>query len=221
MSILVFDGTGQKVLAGLSFQMDTKIIQGVANYDATAQPGGVIGNYNFRLGATNVVLTANTWVRIGCSFNKTTGEVKWRGPGFNGFVMGAAIGSDAGEADFLASPNYAATPLNAAASSAKFDNYRVRAVATDGLLAVSEVATVANVFNVFPNPVNDVINVSNSQNGTVNKITVTDVNGRTVKEAKYDNGTNVQINVSDLSSGVYMMNISSDKGSTVKKIVKN
>jgi len=220
MSILVFDGTGQKVLTGLSFQMDTKIIQGVSNYDATAQ-GGVVGNYNFRLGTTNVVLTANTWVRIGCSFNKTTGEVKWRGPGFNGFVMGAAAGNDPAEADFMASPNYAATPLNAAASSAKFDNYRVRGVAVDGLLAVNEVATVANVFNVFPNPVNDVINVSNSQNSTVNKITVTDLNGRIVKEAKYDNGANVQMNVSDLSSGVYMMNISSDKGSIVKKIVKN
>lgn len=222
MSLLIFDTAGTKILAGLSFQMDTKIIQGVAYYDASAQPGGSIANYNFRLGATaNIVLAANTWVRIGCSFNKTTGEVKWRGPGFNGFVPGAAANSDAGEADFMASPNYAATPANAAAGTVKFDNYRIRAVATDGLLAVNQIATAATAFTVFPNPANDVINVSNTNNVNVNKITVTDLNGRVVKEVNYSNTTNIQVNVSDLSSGVYMMNINSDKGSSVQKIIKN
>jgi len=220
VSLLVFDGTLDKVLAGLSFQMDTKIIQGVANYDARTQ-GGELANYNFRLGATDFVLPANTWVRVGSSFNKTTGEVKWRGPGFNGYIMGAATGADAGEADFIVSPNYVATPANTVASAVRFDNYTIKAEATDRLLAVDNTTTVATSFDVFPNPVNNVVNVSNAQNNTVNKITVTDVNGRIVKEAKYSNETNVQMNVSELSSGVYMMNISSEKGSTVKKIIKN
>ena len=30
-----------------------------------------------------------------------------------------------------------------------------------------------------------------------------------------------QVNISDLSSGVYMMNITSEKGSVTKKIIKN
>jgi len=220
MSLLIFDTTGTKILTGLSFQMDTKIIQGVSYYDATSQ-GGTLANYNFRLGTTNVVLAANTWVRIGCSYNKTTGEVKWRGPGFNGFVMGAATNSDAGEADFLASPNYAATPANAAAGIVKYDNYRIRAVLSDSLLAVDQIATAATAFTVFPNPANDVINVSNSNDVNVNKITVTDLNGRVVKQVNYSNTTNIQVNVSDLSSGVYMMNIDSDKGSSVQKVIKN
>lgn len=221
MSFFIFNAAGTDVLAGLTFQADTKIIQGVAYYDATAQTGGVVGTYNFRLGTTNVVLAANTWVRIGCSFNKTTGEVRWKGPGFNGFVMGAGTGTDPSEADFVAAPNYAATPANAVASSVKFDNYRLRAVSVDGLLAVSNNETAVAAISVYPNPVNDIINVVNTQNVNVNSITVTDLNGRIVKEAKYSNTSNVQMNVSDLSSGVYMMNIQSDKGSSVKKIVKN
>jgi len=220
MSFYIFNDAGTDVLAGLTFQSDTKIIQGVAYYDATAQTGGVLGTYNFRLGTTNVVLAANTWVRIGCSFNKTTGEVKWRGPGFNGFVIGAGIGTDPSEADFVAAPNYATTPANAVANTVKFDNYTLKAVAVDGLLAVNNIETAATAISVYPNPVSDIINVANTQNVNVNRITVTDVNGRIVKEAKYGNASNVQMNVSDLSAGVYMMSINSDKGTSVKKIVK-
>jgi hypothetical protein len=49
---------------------------------------------------------------------------------------------------------------------------------------------------------------------------VVDLNGRIVKfkENIYENS--VQINISDLQSGVYMMTINSDNGSAVKKIIK-
>lgn len=75
--------------------------------------------------------------------------------------------------------------------------------------------------SVYPNPANDVVNVTNAENILVNGITVTDLNGRTVKSSKFDGVANAQINISDLASGVYMMTVSSDKGSMTKKIVKN
>lgn len=75
--------------------------------------------------------------------------------------------------------------------------------------------------SVFPNPANDVVNVTNAENILVNGITVTDLNGRTVKTSKYNGVANAQINISDLASGVYMLTVSSDKGSLTKKIVKN
>jgi len=76
-------------------------------------------------------------------------------------------------------------------------------------------------FSVYPNPVNNVVTISNSANATIDAVTVSDLNGRTVKSVKLNGETSAQVNISDLSAGVYMMNISSDQGSVTKKIVKN
>src|SRR5690606_6964633 len=78
MRALIYDLTGTKIVAGLSFVMSTKVISGVAYYDNTAG-GGAVGNYLFNLGtaaAPSIELPANTWVRIGMSFNYATGQVR-------------------------------------------------------------------------------------------------------------------------------------------------
>ena len=74
---------------------------------------------------------------------------------------------------------------------------------------------------MYPNPANNLVNIANGENMMVNKVTVTDLNGRTVKNVSFDNVANVQVNVSDLASGLYLMNITSDKGTATKKFVKN
>jgi hypothetical protein len=75
-------------------------------------------------------------------------------------------------------------------------------------------------FSVFPNPANNIVNITNAK-VAINNVSVTDLNGRTVKNAKFDGVAEAQVNISDLASGIYMMTISSDKGTTTKKIVKN
>lgn len=79
----------------------------------------------------------------------------------------------------------------------------------------------ATEFAVYPNPATNVINVANANNTLLSAINIVDLNGRTVKSMKYDGATQAQINISDLASGVYIMNIASDRGTTTKKIVKN
>jgi len=78
----------------------------------------------------------------------------------------------------------------------------------------------AAAFSVSPNPANGIVTIANA-NALVNAVSVTDMNGRVVKTASFDGATQAQVNVSDLANGVYMMTISSDKGSVTKKIVKN
>jgi hypothetical protein len=94
----------------------------------------------------------------------------------------------------------------------------VYSIALDGLAGVD--SQLASNFKVYPNPTSNVVNV-NSANALVNAVNFTDLNGRIVKSAKFNGAADAQVNISDLASGVYMMNISSDKGTTVKKIVKN
>ncbi len=109
------------------------------------------------------------------------------------------------------------SPLNATASSTHallIDKFEVTQT-----LSVNEFLN--SKFSVSPNPANDFISVSNSDNILVSGISITDLNGRVVKQNSYSNVSDIQVNVSDLASGMYMMNITSDKGSVTKKIVKN
>jgi hypothetical protein len=48
-----------------------------------------------------------------------------------------------------------------------------------------------------------------------------DINGRTVKSESFNNVTEIQVNISDLSAGMYFMNINTEMGTAIKKIVKN
>ena len=77
-----------------------------------------------------------------------------------------------------------------------------------------------NSISVYPNPSNGIVTIKNSGVSLENAL-ITDVNGRFIKS--YDlNGTTLDKEVdlsSVVSSGIYFMTISSENGSTVKKII--
>jgi hypothetical protein len=74
--------------------------------------------------------------------------------------------------------------------------------------------------SVYPNPANDIVTIA-AGDALVNNVSIVDINGRTVKSVKFDGLANTQVNVSDLAKGVYVMTISSDKGTTTQKLMKN
>ncbi|MBF6642363.1 T9SS type A sorting domain-containing protein [Flavobacterium sp. J49] len=78
----------------------------------------------------------------------------------------------------------------------------------------------ANSFNVFPNPTSDVINVTSNEGNVITSLSIVDINGRIVKSLEATNNTLNQINVSDLNSGVYFININSVDGKVSKKFIK-
>lgn len=100
-------------------------------------------------------------------------------------------------------------------SSAFVDNVQT----VSGLLGVNKF-DVAKL-SVYPNPTSGLVTISNDDNSSLETVSITDLNGRVVKSLKLNGESTSQINISELSAGVYMMNISSDKGSITKKIVKN
>lgn len=75
-----------------------------------------------------------------------------------------------------------------------------------------------NNFAVYPNPVRDVLNVSNLNATEITSISISDINGRVVKELK---NSIESINVLDLNSGVYFLKISTVDGVGTTKIIKN
>lgn len=93
----------------------------------------------------------------------------------------------------------------------------------DVLLTQTALATdqfAASHFSVFPNPATNVVNVSGKNNTQITGVSISDLNGRVVKQSSATLAT-VQIDINDLAKGVYMMNITSNEGTGTKKIIKN
>jgi len=78
-----------------------------------------------------------------------------------------------------------------------------------------------NNFSIYPNPANNVLNLSVKNGLTVNEISVVDINGRTVKTINNSFDSEMEINVADLTSGVYMLNVKTEEGVATSKFVKN
>uniref|UniRef100_UPI004049D969 T9SS type A sorting domain-containing protein n=2 Tax=Flavobacterium sp. TaxID=239 RepID=UPI004049D969 len=182
------------------------------------------GTYNISLGPTAaepVTFPENTTVRIGFSFNKTSGRATWKtatvdnvffeGQGANGPVT---VGANPGEIDFLG----IAGTGNTVGTSGVFDNFLVKASATDSLLS-SENNFAATNFEIYPNPATDVINV-NAGNLLINAVQITDLNGRIIKNITTETLTSVQVDIQDLNSGLYMMSVFTNEGVGTSKIVK-
>ncbi|MFN3753280.1 choice-of-anchor J domain-containing protein [Flavobacterium sp.] len=92
-------------------------------------------------------------------------------------------------------------------------------ISIDGTLSSTEFTS--SKFSTYPNPANNLVTISNNENILVSNVTITDINGRTIKNVSVNNLSTVQMNVSDLTSGVYFMNIDSDSGKAVKKFIKS
>lgn len=74
-----------------------------------------------------------------------------------------------------------------------------------------------NNFAVYPNPVADVVNIANLNGLEITSASITDINGRVVKQV---NAAVEAINVADLSSGVYFLKVTTTEGAGISKFVK-
>jgi type IX secretion system substrate protein len=72
-------------------------------------------------------------------------------------------------------------------------------------------------FNVYPNPVKDVLNITSISEVKINDIKLYSVSGALVKEVRLENN---QIDMSDLTPGVYYVKIIAGSRQIIKKIIK-
>ncbi len=180
----------------------------------------------------------DSWVKLGFSYNKSTGQTRWKGSGVNGVTNSPASAialnmtpgrlvikvdtNNFGQVTDGGTPPVVLYPaiLNAASAIFAIDNIKISATSVDNLLSNYSFNELNKDFLVFPNPTNSIISISNTENVTINKISITDVNGRIVKADNFVNISNIELNISDLNNGLYFINIYSENGLTTKKIVK-
>ena len=109
-------------------------------------------------------------------------------------------------------------------------NYEVYDTEIEGYVLIGEITTVEvketlsisevldHSISFYPNPVKDnQINIQNNTNINIQSIQFYNVLG---KEVKHVLRPNLQLNISDLSSGMYIMKVNTDQGELSKKLIK-
>lgn len=76
-------------------------------------------------------------------------------------------------------------------------------------------------FAMYPNPANNVLNISGNAGLSMETVVITDLNGRVVKQQNLGGVASSEINVADLTSGMYLITISSAEGKGTSKFMKN
>jgi len=171
----------------------------------------------------SVTYEPNTWIRVGFSYNITTGEAIWKGP--NGIL---STGSAYNSTNWIANSNPTELSINVTVpttgiinnttSDVIFDNLIVRAVATS-TLSLDNVQNVDKKISLFPNPTTNNINILSNEN--IKNIKIMDVNGRVIINQITSNTDTLNMDVSNLKSGVYIIFVESESGIEKTKFIKS
>ncbi len=88
---------------------------------------------------------------------------------------------------------------------------------------IMDVVNTADSWNVYPNPSTDRITIESlDANAEMKSLEVYDITGKLIKSLNYETISQSQsIDIADLQSGVYVLNIQTDKNRITKKFIKN
>lgn len=71
--------------------------------------------------------------------------------------------------------------------------------------------------SLYPNPINSILNLNLVNNETIDKVTITNILGKAVLEQSQNT---TQINLEDLASGLYIVQVFSTKNKYIKMVIK-
>jgi subtilisin-like proprotein convertase family protein len=78
-----------------------------------------------------------------------------------------------------------------------------------------------NAISMYPNPAQDRVTISNTSNIQLEKAVIFDLNGKMLNQIDLSTMQGEQvINISDLASGVYVVQLTSDTSSAIKRLIK-
>lgn len=221
------DGTTRRTMVAMQYEAGSGELVGLA----TLNNAGAEGFFGFDLGsdamgaAAPLVLPANTWVRIGISYDTVTGEIRWKSDFANtdvAFTNAANLIIGQIPDDFIMisfdGTNTAATPpvTNAAAHTIVIDDMVVRASAVDSLLSEGDESLENATISIFPNPTADRLNIS--ADIELSSYTILDFSGRVIKTADLDGSSS--IDTTSLRTGTYLLQLTNDNGTTTQQFIK-
>lgn len=208
---VILDGAYNKYLTGIGYDYATQKIIGYAYYKSSSTAAA--GNKAFSLGANTY--PPNTWVTVAYTFNFSTGAATWTTPEGTfsppaTYVLAAANIAPA-EMDFLGVSGTG----NTVAMDNAVDNYVIQASNTTSL--ATHEATSFNdrsIVSIYPNPTSDFVNVQTKS--PIKNVKIFDGAGKMVTSKSKSN----QLDVRNLSKGVYIINVETENGIQSLKFIK-
>jgi len=171
-------------------------------------------------------LTKNNWYRMVCYIDYPNNKIHFVIPSIGHYeehvfipnnTLPVTIDNYTPDFILLRVGGAIAAGTNSRSFISKYDDITISAV-NQVPLKIEEIFSYK--FNLFPNPVNDVVTITNSENIGIEEIVVYDMDGKRVKEQKCKNENEISLNLSNLSSGTYLLHIKTKEGIAVKKVVK-
>lgn len=213
---------GANVIGGFTFDNNTGELKG-NHHDETSSP--IPMNYLYNLGNNNqsLILPFNTWIRCVVYADYISNKLIFQIPTLGVFV----------EKNFYVTASYPtnitnhapqlfyawtvnADSTNSELPTYKFDNIKVTAL--NDVLSINEI--MSTQFNLYPNPSTDLISITTNENITIKQIDIYDLIGKLIDTQSFENKKEIQLNVENLNSGTYLLQLETNVGSIVKKILK-
>ena len=87
---------------------------------------------------------------------------------------------------------------------------------------IMDIVNNADSWNVYPNPATDKITIESlDANAEMKSLELYDITGKLIKSINYETiSLSQSIDIADLQSGVYVLNIQTDKNRIIKKFIK-
>jgi|SRR5690554_3020079 len=133
------------------------------------------------------------------------------------FFMGAISGSETAPAYLISTTCQLTTPTSIGTiqlQDGSFPNGKIVIDLTDKPLSVENFFK--ENFSMYPNPVTDVLNIDSINGLSTNEIRVMDLTGKVIKVQ--NNASSV--NVADLATGTYLIEITTNEGKGTSKFIK-
>jgi len=156
----------------------------------------------------------NTWIKIELYIDYTNQKAYSYIPTLNLFGVDSAI-----NIVNLDNINFGVSYLKST-SVVKYDNIKLTALRSVPSYILSANEIVSAKFNMYPNPATNVVNITNSENMLVEQVTIYDITGKQLNTQTFNNEAQIQLNVENLVSGIYILQIKTNAGLAVKKLVK-
>ncbi len=207
-------GSNGTFIAGYQYEPATRRLRGMTRLELN----GEVKLQMILLGPNqgDLFLPPDSWVQVVYQVDYATNEITFQVPIANvdgSIATTSLVNQPPVEIDFVSymseGNNYPTTVL--------YDNYRVAAVQSPSLKVDT---AVSEKFSIYPNPVVDVLTIANSDKVSIELIKVFDLNGRTVQTENFKHNSAIQINLSRLNAGVYIVHITTNEGIAIKRVIK-
>lgn len=158
----------------------------------------------------------NTWIKVEMVIDYNTNKYYYYLPSLNINKGYSAIigGSLSDVKDILFVSNFLDS-----SSVVKLDNIKLSGMSTLPTYLSTDNFLIEK-FNIFPNPASNVVDITNSENMSIKQIEIYDVTGKLINTQYFNNETDIQLNIENLTNGAYLLHLHTNEGVAVKKLIK-